>query len=88
VKVRVLEQWPPGHVRTPGYLRGKVGVIERTIGNFNNPEQNAYHLKPNQPLLRRVRFKMSEVWGNKAEKPDDVIEAEIYEHWLEPYHAS
>ncbi len=27
--VRVKPLMPPGHVRTPAYLRGKVGVIER-----------------------------------------------------------
>ena len=31
---------------------------------------------------------MSEVWGPRAENPDDVVEAEIYEHWLEPLNAS
>ena len=88
MKVQVRRQWPPGHVRTPGYLRGKVGTIERSVGTFNNPEQNAYHLTPTKHRLLRVRFQMSEVWGLKAENPDDVVEAEIYEHWLEPFNAS
>ena len=88
MKVRVLYQWPPGHVRTPAYLRGKVGIIERRIGEFKNPEQNAYRAKPDQSHLIRVRFKMKEVWGENAERPDDFIEAEIYEHWLEPYDAT
>ena len=88
MKVRVLRQWPPGHVRTPGYLRGKVGTIERSVGTFHNPEQNAYRLTPTKHRLLRIRFEMSEVWGLKAENPDDVIEAEIYEHWLEPFNAS
>ncbi|MDT2079071.1 MAG: nitrile hydratase subunit beta, partial [Planktomarina sp.] len=34
--------------------------------------------------LVRVRFTMAEIWGDAAETPDDVIEAEIYAHWLEP----
>ena len=88
MKVRVLSQWPPGHVRTPGYLRGKIGTIERSVGTFNNPEQNAYRLTPTKNRLLRVRFRMSEVWGPRAENPDDVVEAEIYEHWLEPLNAS
>ena len=83
MKVRVHNNWPPGHVRTPGYLRGKTGEIERTIGLFNNPEQNAYRHEPERQELLRVRFKMSEVWGANAENPNDLIEAEIYSHWLE-----
>ena len=84
MKVRVSNQWPPGHIRTPAYLRGKTGVIERNLGPFNNPEQNAYRLKPDTPKLLRVRFTMAEIWGDEAENPDDVLEAEIYEHWLGP----
>ena len=84
MKVRVHNNWPPGHIRTPAYLRGKVGEVERDIGLFKNPEQNAYRLPPQKRNLVRVRFTMSEVWGDAAEAPDDVIEAEIYAHWLEP----
>ena len=84
MKVRVHSHWPPGHIRTPAYLRGKQGEIEREIGLFNNPEQNAYRLASEQRALVRVRFTMAEVWGDGAETPDDVIEAEIYAHWLEP----
>ena len=84
MKVRVLNHWPPGHIRTPGYLRGKVGEIEREIGLFNNPEKNAYRLLPQTCHLVRVRFTMEEIWGDAAETSDDVIEAEIYAHWLEP----
>ena len=83
MKVRVHSHWPPGHIRTPAYLRGKQGEIEREIGLFNNPEQNAYRLASEQRALVRVRFTMAEVWGDAAETPDDVIEAEIYTHWLE-----
>ena len=83
MKVRVHNNWPPGHLRTPGYLREKTGEIERKIGLFSNPEQNAYRHAPEQRELLRVRFKMSEVWGANAENPNDEIEAEIYSHWLE-----
>ena len=30
-KVRVMERSQPGHVRTPMYVRGKSGVIERIV---------------------------------------------------------
>jgi len=43
-RVRVRAMMPPGHVRTPAYLRGKTGVIERPLGRFPNPEQRAYGL--------------------------------------------
>ena len=82
-RVRVKSMMPPGHVRAPAYLRGKVGEIEREIGPFGNPEQLAYGLKADKKVLYRVRFSMAEVWGEAAENPDDTVDAEIYEHWLE-----
>lgn len=82
--VRVRDDMPPGHVRTPAYLRGKRGEIERTLGPFGNPEQKAYRHKGDPLPLHRVRFTMAEVWGADAETPTDTLEAEIYAHWLEP----
>lgn len=83
-RVRVKKMMPPGHIRTPAYLRGKTGWIERRLGSFGNPEQQAYGLPGSPLMLYRVRFTMKEVWGDAAEQPDDTLDAEIYEHWLEP----
>ena len=82
-RVRVKSMMPPGHVRTPTYLRGKRGVIERALGPFKNPEQLAYGLPAEDQTLYRVRFTMAEVWGDSAECPTDTVDAEIYDHWLE-----
>ncbi|MEL6509004.1 MAG: SH3-like domain-containing protein [Pseudomonadota bacterium] len=82
--VRVKTMMPPGHIRTPAYLRGKTGWIERKLGPFGNPEQQAYGLPGDLLTLYRVRFTMAEVWGDQAERPQDTLDAEIYEHWLEP----
>ena len=75
--------FPPGHVRTPFYLRGKTGEIERELGYFKNPEELAYGLNANKQKLYRVRFSMSEIWGEACETSNDTVDAEIYEHWLE-----
>jgi hypothetical protein len=82
VTVKVMH--PPGHIRTPHYLRGKTGQLERNLGQFGNPEQMAYGLEGSTAQLVRVRFSMAEVWGDDAENPNDVLEAEIYAHWLVP----
>ncbi len=82
-RVVTKQMFPPGHVRTPWYLRGKVGVIERVIGDTGDPEALAYR-RTGPAHLYRVRFTMAEVWGEEAERPDDVLDAEIFENWLEP----
>lgn len=82
-QVRVKLRMPPGHLRTPAYLRGKTGMIERPLGSFGNPEEQAYGRIGDRRALYRVRFTMAEVWGAEAEAPDDTLDAEIYAHWLE-----
>ena len=79
--VRVRELFPPGHVRTPYYARGKRGVIERICGTFHNPEHLAYGRADEMKVLYRVRFPQDELWA--AESPNDTVDIEIYEHWLE-----
>ena len=82
-QVRVKTAMPPGHIRTPAYLRGKTGVIERALGAFGNPEEQAYGRIGDTKELLRVRFSMGEIWGSQAENPNDTLDAEIYAHWLE-----
>ena len=83
-RVRVREAYPPGHIRTPFYIRGHVGTIERYCGQFPNPEELAQMRSglPAQPLYR-VRFRQADVWPGYRGAPDDVLEIEIYQHWLE-----
>jgi len=83
-RVRVLKSEPPGHVRTPWYCRGHVGVIERICGAFPNPEELAYR-RSGLPAttLYRVRFRSRDLWAGYGESPADTVDIEIYEHWLE-----
>ena len=68
-------------------MRGRVGVVERVLGHFANPEELAYGRDglPKIPLYR-IRFALSSVWGEgEGRAREDTIDVEIYEHWLEPY---
>jgi nitrile hydratase len=84
-RVVVKRSFPPGHRRTPYYIRGKQGVIERICGAFPNPEELAYGFdgKPEKTLYR-VRFRQKHVWPQYSGPEHDIIEMEIFEHWLEP----
>jgi len=75
---------PPGHLRTPYYIRGKSGVVERVCGEFRNPEELAYG-RSGEPkrVLYRVRFAQPHVWPDYAGPKSDTIDIEIYEHWLD-----
>ncbi len=82
-RVRVARVNPPGHRRTPFYVRGKIGVIERCCGAHLNPEELGYGFsgEPRRHLYR-VRFEQREVWPAYRGGSDDTIDVDIYEHWL------
>jgi len=83
-RVRVMKAYPLGHVRTPYYIRGCVGEIERICGSFPNPEELA-QMRDGLPALPlyRVRFRQTDVWPDYRGNAKDVVEVEIYQHWLE-----
>jgi hypothetical protein len=73
-----------GHVRTPRYVRGKRGTVERICGSFRNPEELALGEYGGAPRpLYRVRFAQRELWSDYAGPEADSVDVEVYEHWLE-----
>ena len=84
-RVRVCADEKPGHVRTPGYVRGKTGRIEKVLGAFKNPESLAYGGSglPERPLYK-VGFRQTDLWDGYAGQANDALYIDLYEHWLEP----
>jgi nitrile hydratase len=85
-RVWVRAEERPGHIRTPAYVRGKPGWVERVQGEFPDPEQLAYGGDglPRQALYM-VGFLQTDLWQQRyAESPRDSLYVDIYEHWLEP----
>lgn len=84
-RVHVRADDPPGHVRTPSYVRGKTGVVDHLHGAFRNPEELAYG-RDGLPMraLYSIAFDQAAVWGERypASLPDKLY-VDIYEHWLE-----
>ena len=83
-RVRVREDYPPGHIRTPFYIRGKVGHVASAFGEFANPERLGLGL-PGTPkkALYKVRFSQADIWPNYNGPAHDSVDVDIYEHWLE-----
>jgi hypothetical protein len=83
-KVSVRMEDRPGHIRTPWYIRGKTGRVERVHGEFLNPESLAFGGDglPKRPLYL-VAFNQTDVWENVRASKDKVL-VDIYEHWLDP----
>ena len=84
--VRVRDDWPerrgPCHIRTPHYLRGREGRVERVLGAFPNPEDLAFARPAPRRVLYHVLFAQPPLFG-EGHAGDDVL-VEVFEHWLEP----
>ncbi|MGB2874841.1 MAG: SH3-like domain-containing protein [Gaiellaceae bacterium] len=83
-RVRVAARPHEGHHRTPGYVKGKTGRVERVHASFANPETRAYGKDglPKQQLYS-IGLAQHDVWPDARGGPDDRIYVDIYEHWLE-----
>ena len=82
-RVRVREDFPVGHIRTPVYVRGREGVVTRNFGAFPNPETLAIGRDglPKKALYE-VRFRQADLWPGYKGGANDTLDMDIYEHWL------
>ncbi|HEY7148656.1 MAG TPA: SH3-like domain-containing protein [Gaiellaceae bacterium] len=73
-RVRVSDRAHEGHHRTPGYVKGRQGRVERVWGRFTNPETRAYGSDGLPELvLYQVVFDL---------EPARTY-VDVFEHWLE-----
>lgn len=82
-RVRVRDDYPPGHIRTPVYMRGHVGTVRCCFGSFGDAEVLAYGLKGPKKRVYKVRFAARELWPDYSGPDHDSIDADLAEHWLE-----
>ena len=84
-RVRVSARAHEGHHRTPAYVKGKTGTVERLHDSFRNPETRAYGADglPKQRLYL-VGFAQEDLWTGYRGRAGDRLYADLYEHWLEP----
>jgi nitrile hydratase subunit beta len=83
-RVRVSAGAHEGHHRTPAYLKGKTGLIERVQPSGTNPETRAYgdHGLPEKSVYL-VSFSQWDVWPAYRGGGDDRIYVDVFEQWLE-----
>ena len=73
-RVRVDPREHEGHHRTPAYVKGRRGRIERVHGSFTNPETRAYGSDGlPEVVLYQVAFEL---------EPARTY-VDVFEHWLE-----
>ena len=80
----VRTTWRRPHLRTPGYLHGATGHVERFMGSFGDPSLLAYGMQDAPALpLYRVRFRLADLWSEAEEgERDTTVTVDVYGSWL------
>jgi nitrile hydratase len=82
-RVKVRDEFVAGHIRMPGYVRGKEGVIlHRTTVKWPFPDTIGHGDKSaiHQPTYH-VQFKVRDIFGDAAD--DGLIVVDLFEGYLD-----
>jgi len=82
--VRITNVPADAHSRLPGYLRGRVGIVERVFeGDYGYFCSTGDGIGDPMPIYI-VEFAPDEIWGPRAEDGPLKIYAELFEAYLAP----
>jgi nitrile hydratase len=81
-KVRVKVEHIAGHVRAPGYIRGKTGVVVGESPAYPFPDAHAHGIHADDEPTYDVRFNAEELWPNSADPAQ--VHVGVFQSYLEP----
>ena len=80
-RVRVRDDHVPGHVRMPGYIRGKSGVVVGVSPAYPFPDAHAHGVAAEDEATYDVRFRSEDLWPNSADPA--LVHVGVFESYLE-----
>ena len=80
-KVRVKNEFVSGHVRMPGYIRGKAGIVVAISPPYPFPDAAAHSLKARDEPTYDVEFRTEELWPQAADPA--LVHVGVFESYLE-----
>lgn len=81
-KVTVKSDYVPGHVRMPGYIRGKSGVVVGVSPAYPFPDAHAHGVEAEDEPTYDVRFDSRDLWSDSADPA--FVHVGVFESYLEP----
>lgn len=81
-RVRVREDYVPGHVRMPGYIRGKTGVVVGESPAYPFPDAHAHGMKAHDEPTYDVRFRSEDLWPSSSDAA--LVHVGVFQSYLEP----
>jgi nitrile hydratase len=85
-KVRVRNEHVSCHVRMPGYIRGKEGIVIRVTPAYHYPDAHAHAVDASTEPTYDVEFDAHHLWPEGAES--SKIHVGVFESYLEPINQS
>ena len=80
-RVRVRVDHVPGHVRMPGYIRGKTGVVVSESPAYPFPDAHAHGVAADDEPTYDVRFRAEDLWPNSADPA--LVHVGVFQSYLE-----
>ena len=80
-RVRVKLDFVPGHVRLPGYIRGKTGVVVGVSPAYPFPDAHAHGVAAEDEPTYDVRFRSEDLWPQGADAA--LVHVGVFESYLE-----
>jgi nitrile hydratase len=81
-QVRVRADYIPGHVRMPGYVRGKAGVVVAESPAYPFPDARAHCVQSEDEPTYDVRFRSQDLWPDSSDPA--LIHVGLFQSYLEP----
>jgi nitrile hydratase subunit beta len=80
-RVRVRADYVPGHVRMPGYIRGKTGAVVSESPAYPFPDARAHSVEAQDEPTYDVRFRSEDLWPNSADAA--LVHVGVFQSYLE-----
>jgi nitrile hydratase subunit beta len=79
-RVRVRDDHVPGHVRMPGYIRGKSGVVVGVSPPYPFPDAHAHGIEAQDEPTYDVRFRAQDLWPDACDPA--LVHVGVFESYL------
>jgi nitrile hydratase len=80
-RVRVLDQSVPGHMRMPGYVRGRSGVVVGISPGYPFPDAHAHGVHAQDEPTYDVRFRSEDLWPGSSDPA--LVHVGLFESYLQ-----
>ena len=80
-RVRVRADYVPGHIRMPGYIRGKAGIVVSESPAYPFPDAHAHGVAAEDEPTYDVRFRTEDLWPNSADAA--LVHVAVFQSYLE-----